>query len=143
MTEKNMPSDSQIAKLLSLPLEEPVAVLNLFQFNDQAQYLPEDPEFNTDAANITGEEALAVYSVSAGKYLRDLGGRLVFSTQVDQVMIGSENIQWDRAAIMYFPTRKAFMEMLRDPTFKKISRHRKAALANHYMLHLSGNSFME
>jgi hypothetical protein len=31
--------------------------------------------------------------------------------------------------------------MLADPEFAAVSRHRKAALANHYMLHLAGDPF--
>lgn len=42
------------------------------------------------------------------------------------------------AAIMYFPSRRAFIEMTMDPDFQAASRHRKAGLANHYPAHLDG-----
>jgi hypothetical protein len=42
---------------------------------------------------------------------------------------------------MFFPTRRDFTLMLGNPEFVAVSRHRKAALANHYMLHLAGDSF--
>ena len=58
-------------------------------------------------------------------------------------MIGSDDAEWEVVAIMFFPTRKAFMEMLSDPAFQKASRHRKAALANHCMIHLDGTPFIE
>lgn len=109
MSNTTNPTEAQLIKLKSLPLDKPVAVLNLLQFNAKAQYQPEDPEYNTEAANITGVEAWATYGATAGKYIIDLGGRVVFSTAVDQVLIGSEDAQWDQAAIMYFPTRKAFI----------------------------------
>ena len=141
MSNTTEPTEAQLIKLNSLPLDKPVAVLNLLQFNAKAQYQPEDPEYNTEAANITGVEAWATYGATAGKHIIALGGRVVFSTAVDQVLIGSEDAQWDQAAIMYFPTRKAFMEMLSDPAFQKVSRHRKAALANHCMIHLVGDPF--
>ncbi len=143
MEHMSAPSESQLAKLLSLPPEAPVAALNLFQFNAQAQYQPGDPEFGTPAANVSGEEAYARYGATAGRFIVELGGRVIFSTSVDQVMIGPDDRQWDLAAIMYFPTRKAFMQMLSDPDFQEASRHRKAALANHYMLHLAGEPFAE
>ena len=139
------PSASDIERvttLQSLPLEAPVAALNLFQFNERAQYQPGDPEFETPAANVTGREAYDRYSASAGKVLAALGGRVVFSTAVDQIMIGPSDPEWDLAAIMYFPTREAFMAMLSDPDFQAESRHRKAAMANHYMLHLAGDPFL-
>ena len=141
MGNPSAPSESQLAMLMSLPAEAPVAALNLFQFNANAQYQPGDPEFDTPAANVTGQEAYARYSATAGKFITDSGGRVVFSTPVDQVMIGPTDPQWDLAAIMYFPTRKAFMEMLSDPKFQEASRHRKAAFANHCMLHLAGDPF--
>ncbi len=140
MTDTSTPSESQLQTLLSLPPDAPVAALNLFQFNTQARYQPDDPEFGTNAANVTGEEAFATYSATAGGFIEALGGRVVFSTPVDQVMIGPDT-DWDLAAIMYFPTRSAFMDMLSNPEFQSASRHRKAALANHVMLHLAGDPF--
>jgi len=135
------PTESQIATLQSLPSQEPVAALNLFQFRDQATYAPEDPEYGTPEADITGREAYARYAEVAGKSISAIGGRVVFSTAVDQVMIGPSEPNWDVSAIMYFPTRADFMGMLVNPEFQAASRHRKAALSNHYMLHLAGQPF--
>ena len=135
------PNESQIAQLQLLPAEAPIAALNLFQFNDRANYSPDDPEHGTDAARISGREAYARYSAIAGKRIAGIGGRVVFSTSVDQVMIGPSEPKWDVSAVMYFPTRSAFMGMLADPEFQAASRHRKAALQNHYMLHIAGDSF--
>ena len=119
-----------------------MAALNLFQFNEQAQYQPGDPEYGTPEAQVTGREAYERYGAAAGKVIAALGGRVVFSTAVDQIMIGPSEPEWDLAAIMYFPTRAAFMAMLTDPDFQAESRHRKAAMANHYMLHLAGDPFL-
>lgn len=138
-----MPTEEQMAMLQSLPSSEPLAALNLFHFNEHAQYAPDDPEYGTPAANITGQEAFARYSEVAGQFIVDLGGRVAFSTPVEQVMIGPSDPSWDAAAVMYFPSRIAFMQMLSNPEFQSASRHRKAALANHTMLHLAGAPFSE
>ncbi len=138
-----MPTEEQIAKLQALPPNDPVAALNLFHFNDRAQYAPDDPEYGTPDADVTAQEAFARYSEVAGQFIIDLGGRVAFSTPVDQVMIGPSVPSWDIAAVMYFPTRTAFMKMLSNPEFQSASRHRKAALANHTMLHLAGAPFGE
>ncbi len=143
MTTISTPTEAQLATLMSLPPQAPVAALNLFRFNDRAQYQPQDPEYNTEDGNVTGEQAYARYGAIAGQSITDRGGRVVFSASVDQIMIGSEAEQWDLAAIMYFPTRKAFMDMLADSDFQAASRHRKAALADHCMIHLSGEPFVE
>jgi len=137
------PNESQIAKLQALPAHEPVAALNLFKFLDHASYKPEDPEHGTPEADITGREAYAKYAAIAGKSISAIGGRVIFSTEVDQVMIGPSEPEWDVSAIMYFPTRADFMGMLANPEFQSASRHRKAALANHYMLHLAGQPFTQ
>lgn len=141
-TPLSAPSESQLAKLMSLPADAPVAALNLFQFNAQAQYQPGDQEYGTDEANVTGEEAYKRYGAIAGQFVTECGGRVIFSTPVAQTMIGREDEHWDLAAIMYFPTRKAFMEMLTNPDFQGASRHRKAAMANHCMIHLNGEPFV-
>ena len=137
------PSSSQLETLMSLPADSPVAALNLFQFNAQAQYQPGDPEYGTPEADVSGREAYARYGESAGPFIMELGGKVVFSTPVDQVMIGGEDPAWDLAAVMYFPTRSAFIAMLSDPAFQDSSRHRKAALANHSMIHLAGDPFKD
>lgn len=137
------PTEAQLEQLMSLPNDAPVAALNLFQFNERAQYQPDDPEYGTSEADVTGEVAYERYGAVAGPTIVGLGGRVVFSTPVDQVMIGPSDPAWDLVAIMYFPTRNAFMQMLSDPEFQHASRHRKAAFANHCMLHLNGEPFTE
>ncbi len=136
------PDDSQLATLAALDPETPVAALNLFQFNERARYAPTDEEYGTEAADVSGQEAFERYVAAAGQVLASLGGRVVFSTMVEQVMIGPSDPPWDAAAIMFFPTRKAFIEMTKSPEFQAASRHRKAALTRHYMLHVDGAPWM-
>lgn len=135
------PSEDQLAKLMSLPPETPLAVLNLFEFNAAARYRPGDPEFGTEAADISGQDAFQRYSEVAGAFIHELGGRVAIQAPAEQVMIGPETANWHVAAIMYFPSRGAFIEMLSDPSFQAASRHRKAALKNHNMIHLNGEMF--
>ena len=141
MEEKLEPSENQLAKLISLSIETPLAVLNLFEFNTMANYQSGDPEYATSASEISGQEAFNLYGDVAGKTIEDLGGRAVMSAPVEQVLIGHEGANWHAAAIMYFPSRGAFLQMLSDANFQKASRHRRAALSNHCMIHLNGDSF--
>lgn len=141
MEQKLEPSENQLAKLISLPIETPLAVLNLFEFNAVANYQPGDPEYATSAAEISGQEAFQLYGEVAGKTIEDLGGRVVVSAPAEQVLIGHEAANWHAAAVMYFPSRGAFLQMMSDANFQKASRHRRAALSNHCMIHLNGDSF--
>lgn len=143
MDEQLAPNKDQLSILMSLPPETPLAVLNLFEFNDLASYQPEDPEFGTKAANVSGKVAYHRYSEIAGNTIHELGGRVVFSAVADQVLIGPENSNWHEAAIMYFPSRGTFIQMMSDPNFQQASRHRKAALKRHQMIHLNGEKFRD
>ena len=133
------PTEQQLKKLMSLPPDAPLGVLNLFQFHAKALYSPEDPEFSEPEIAVSGAEAFERYSEGAGAFIERCGGKVVFSAPVAQVMIGDARIDWDIAALMFFPRRSDFSDMLADPNFAAVSRHRKAALANHYMLHLEGD----
>ena len=106
-----------------------------------ANYQSGDPEYATSAAEISGQDAFHLYGGVAGKTIEDLGGRVVMSAPVEQVLIGHEVANWHAAAIMYFPSRGAFLQMMSDANFQRASRHRKAALKNHYMIHLNGEAF--
>jgi hypothetical protein len=95
-----LPTEEQITKLQSLPADEPIGALNLFRFNEQAQYQADDPEYGTSEANVSGREAYERYGEMPGKTLAGLGGRVVFSTTIDQMMIGPFDSSWDMAAVM-------------------------------------------
>ncbi|MEC8619183.1 MAG: DUF1330 domain-containing protein [Pseudomonadota bacterium] len=142
MESYHTPSEEQAAKLMQGDPDAPLAALNLFWFNKRAQYQPDDPEYGTPAADVSGLEAYAAYAAEAGEKISALGGHVAFSVAVDQVMIGPDGLNCDTAAIMVFPTRRAFMQMMTAPEFQASSRHRKAALANHVMLHLDGAPFV-
>ena len=114
------PSEEQAAKLMQGNLDAPVAALNLFWFHERAQYQPEDPEFGTPAADVSGREAYATYAAEAGSKIAAIGGHVAFSTSVDQVMIGPDNLNCDIAAIMVFPTRSAFIQMMTAPEFQSL-----------------------
>lgn len=143
MTVKLEPTEAQLKALISRPAEQPLAVLNLFQFNSVAEYQPGDPEFGTDAANISGEEAYRRYGAEAAEFIEALGGRMEMSADVEQILIGSSEHDWHKAAILFFPSRAAFLSMMANPDFQAASRHRKAALANHIMIHLDGSGFLK
>ena len=98
--------------------DAPLAALNLFWFNKRAQYQPDDPEYGTPAADVSGLEAYAAYAAEAGEKISALGGHVAFSVAVDQVMIGPDGLNCDTAAIMVFPTRRAFMQMMTAPEFQ-------------------------
>ena len=143
MSSDSTPTEEQIATLQSLPMDTPIAALNLFKLNERAQYRPEDPEFGTPDADVSGREAFDRYLAKAGAMLQNLGGRTVFASSIEQVMMGPDALDFDLAAVMYFPTRSAFVAMMSDPDFQSSARHRYAGLAKHNMMHLAGDPFTD
>lgn len=137
----SIPTEAQIATLLSLPADAPLAVLNLFKFNERARYQPEDPEFGTPDADVSGREAFERYKLVSDAKIQAAGGRIAFRTPVDQVMIGTDAVDFDLVAVMFFPTRGAFVSIMGDPEVAATSRHRDASLSRHNMLHLDGEPF--
>ena len=91
MEKYSGPTEAQLSQFAKYDLDAPVAALNLFWFNERSQHEPGDPEFGTDAGDITGEQAYAAYGELAGKAIAQLGGRVVVSTPVSQVMIGPDS----------------------------------------------------
>ena len=102
MPKTTSSTEAQVDKLMSLPKDKPIIVLNLFEFNDQANYQPEDPEYGTEKADVTGREALQTYFEAGKKLTANLGVKRIFGSTVDQVMVGPENIQWDMSVTLLF-----------------------------------------
>ena len=80
-------TEAQVDKLMSLPKDKPIIVLNLFEFNDQANYQPEDPEYGTEKADLTGREALQTYFEAGKKISANLGVKRIFGSTVDLSLI--------------------------------------------------------
>ena len=70
MESYHTPSEEQAAKLMQGDPDAPLAALNLFWFNKRAQYQPDDPEYGTPAADVSGLEAYAAYAAEAGEKSR-------------------------------------------------------------------------
>ena len=62
---------------------------------------------------------------------------------LEQVIVHRADNSWDVAAIMYFPVHCAFMDMLADPEFQLVSRHRKAAPGDRHICHLTRDRLVE
>ena len=70
MESYHTPSEEQAAELMQGDPDAPLAALNLFWFNERAQYQPDDPEYGTPTAEVSGLEAYVAYAAEAGKKTR-------------------------------------------------------------------------
>lgn len=86
----------------------PVVMLNLNRYRDRAEY------------GRYGEVALPV--------LARLGGRVLWHTQVKQLVIGDESDRFDEVIAVWYPSAAAFMAFATDPEIVAALPHRSAAL---------------
>ena len=117
-----MPNDQQMAGFLEEGKDQPIYMVNLLKFKDKAEY-PDKRE-----TDLTGEEAYAIYGQEVRKHLEKVGGQPIFSGKVSRLMLGEVEDLWDVVAIATYPNRKAMLDMLSDPEYKKSAQHRVAGL---------------
>ncbi|MEX1154654.1 DUF1330 domain-containing protein [Parvibaculum sp.] len=100
-----------------------VALLNLLKFRPHAVY----PDGND--AHLSGEEAYMRYGLEVAKLIASLGGKFVWFGKVDGILVGEVEELWDRVALIEYPSRAAFRQMIESPEYKAIEVHREAGLA--------------
>lgn len=118
------PLRSQVKAYATHPEAEskPVVMLNLLKFD------------GPDGAKIYNEQ----YGLPATQFVKELGGRILWSGQVDQVLAGStQRNDWDAAILVSYPSRSALLSMMKNPAYQAIHIHREAGLADTALIALS------
>ncbi|MCH8066639.1 MAG: DUF1330 domain-containing protein [Chloroflexi bacterium] len=90
--------------------EGPVVMLNLLKFKEGG-----------------GALAYATYGNLARTIIEEVGGRVLYSGRVDQILVG-ETGDWDAIALVEYPNRKTFLEMVSRPDYLQAAEHREAGL---------------
>lgn len=118
------PRDEQLQAFADAPEPlAPLAMVNLLRFREHARY-PE--EF--DAAPCSGHEAYQRYGAQATDQIAAVGGRVLWSGKGVLSVIAPEGEAWDEVIVVEYPSREAFLQMLREPAYQAIVPHRRAAL---------------
>ncbi len=99
----------------------PIWMVNLMRYHEVAQY---GDGGGTDA--ISGREADDRYAPL--DVLADIGAAPVFVADVDAQLLG-DSPQWDRVAVVKYPTRRSFIEMQARPDFQEKHVHKEAGMA--------------
>lgn len=107
-----------------------VQMINLLKFRARAAY-PAGHELA--GAGGSGADAYGRYGVVAMQKVAERGGRLVLLLRPDQALIGSPG-EWDQVAILEYPSRAAFLDMLGDPEYQAAAVHRVAGLERTVLL---------
>lgn len=124
MTEKTVnPTREALTLLRELPPDQPVVMLNLLHYREQAAY-PADAE----ATPCSGREAYKRYSRIAQKHVAAIGGELAWLGSVQAHLIAPAQERWDDVMLVRYPSVAAFLQMLADPEYQAATVHRTAAL---------------
>jgi uncharacterized protein (DUF1330 family) len=87
----------------------PVVMLNLLAFEPDG-----------------GRERYEEYGAAVAPLLEEIGGRIVFAGEPSQALLGDDS--WDMVALVEYPTRQAFLEMIGSPEYEAIGHLRTEAL---------------
>jgi uncharacterized protein (DUF1330 family) len=87
---------------------------------------PTAPEGSGDS---TGAAAYRDYSDQVVKMVESRGGRVIWTGRPEHVLIGDSDADaWDLVALVSYPSRSAFIDMVTSPAYEKAHEHRERGL---------------
>ena len=111
------PNKAQFLELMEAPDEGPVTMLNLLKFKPDA-----------DGNGASGAGEYAKYGEAAVQMVEARGGKVLWMGRADQILIGDPAEDWDSVALVQYPSRKAFIEMVSTPEYEQAHEHRESGL---------------
>lgn len=111
------PNREAFVRLASSDDSTPVVMLNLLKFKERS-----------DSGERSGQEEYGAYARSVTDMVAERGGRLVWSGRPEQVLIGDDSQEWDMVALVEYPSRKAFIDMVSSPSYMEAHTHREGGL---------------
>jgi len=123
------PTKEQFAAFLKIESKEPIWMLNQIRLRAQAAY--------PDGRGATGREAYAAYAKESMPFFSGVGGRIIWSSTPQLVLIGPTDEKWDLVFVAEYPNSAAFAEMVRNPGYQAIVVHRQAAVEDSRLIRLA------
>ena len=111
------PNKAQFIELMEAPDEGPVVMLNLLKFKTRA-----------DGTDGSGASEYAKYGDAAIGMVEARGGKVLWMGRADQILIGDPAEDWDSVALVQYPSRKDFVEMVSTPEYEQAHEHRESGL---------------
>ncbi|HEX7374838.1 MAG TPA: DUF1330 domain-containing protein [Steroidobacteraceae bacterium] len=129
------PTADQVRALRDAQSDAPVTMVNLLKYRAEARY-----EDGTEAP-CSGREAYARYKHAFTETVGAVSqAKVLFVGPVGQVFIGQAGqpeTDWDDVLIVRYPSRRHFLAMMADPTYREALRHRYAGLERTVLLQCS------
>jgi uncharacterized protein (DUF1330 family) len=115
------PNNDQFVALATAPDDAPVVMLNLLKLKAKADGAAE--------SGATGAAEYEKYGDAAIQMVEARGGKALWIGRADQVLIGDEDANdWDAVALVQYPSRKAFIDMVTSKDYEKAHEHRESGL---------------
>ena len=121
------PTESQIDQLVADAGTSTgeVVMLNLLKFAATAG----------DGGGGSGEDSYARYGAKVIAMVEERGGRMLWMGKPDQVVVGDEDADaWDAVALVMYPNRSAFIDMVSQPSYTDAHEHREGGLERTVLL---------
>ncbi|TMM50042.1 DUF1330 domain-containing protein [Qipengyuania marisflavi] len=127
MTQYIDPSPANFARFKDLPRDQPIHMLNLLRYRDQAAY----PEGHGHAGKgWSGQRAYQEYGKTSGPIFRRVGGSIVWRGAFQTMVTGPDTQRWHDGFVAQYPNADAFFEMIKDANYQQAVVNRTAALAD-------------
>ena len=107
-----------------------VVMINLLHFARSDDTTKADDNAKTEAADGTqGKGAYREYSDQVVKMVESRGGKVIWTGRPENVLIGdSDADDWDLVALVSYPSRAAFIDMVTSPKYEEAHTHRERGL---------------
>lgn len=105
----------------SFPENQPILMINLLRFKEQAEYEEED-------ISATGKQAYETYIQGVKHCLKKIGASIFWVGDVKSVFIAPPDEDWDLALLVRYPSFESLASMSQSEDYLKLVKHRTAAL---------------
>ncbi len=104
------------------PDNKPIVMVNLLRFRTVADY------GQGESKGLSGKQAYSKYSKGVMPLLFEVGGQPLWMGKARASVIAPEGESWDEVLLVHYPSRAAFLKMVKSKVYQEIMVHRTAAL---------------
>jgi uncharacterized protein (DUF1330 family) len=128
------PTREQFTEFAHGTREGEVVMINLLHFArpDDAAPPPDagaSADTDTDTESSSGAGAYREYSDQVVKMVESRGGKVIWTGRPENVLIGDSIADdWDLVALVSYPSRAAFVDMVTSPKYEEAHTHRERGL---------------
>ena len=125
------PTREQFTEFAHGTREGEVVMINLLHFARPDEGTPTAAAAGDAGATkaTSGSGAYREYSDQVVKMVESRGGKVIWTGRPENVLIGdSEADDWDLVALVSYPSRAAFIDMVTSPKYEEAHTHRERGL---------------